>query len=59
MSTVKSSVISYVQFQTLVESVKPVTNSDTTRWEVSVRDLNDKDAGLKTSIFDAVMVCNG
>ena len=48
------------QFETIVESVKPLTNGDPkTKWQVSVRDLNNKEAGLMTHIFDAVFVCNG
>ena len=48
------------QFETIVESVKPSTNGDPkSKWEVSVRDLNNIKSGLMTHIFDAVFVCNG
>ncbi|XP_072037198.1 uncharacterized protein [Amphiura filiformis] len=51
--------LQYIKFKTVVECVKPVTNGEKTLWEVTVRDLTDKVNGSQTSLFDAVIVCNG
>ena len=47
------------QFKTVVEWIKPVIKKDKTVWEVTVRDLTNKTDVLQTSLFDAVIVCNG
>ncbi|PIO24345.1 hypothetical protein AB205_0091760, partial [Aquarana catesbeiana] len=50
------SLLKYIQFNTLVCSVKKHPNfSRTGQWEVTT----EKDGKKETSIFDAVMVCNG
>ncbi|XP_072037202.1 uncharacterized protein [Amphiura filiformis] len=51
--------LQYIKFETVVEYVKPVTNGEKTLWEVTVRNLTDKVNGSQTSVFDAVIVCNG
>ncbi|XP_072026351.1 uncharacterized protein [Amphiura filiformis] len=51
--------LQYIKFKTVVECVKPVTNGETTLWEVTVRGVTDKANGTQTSVFDAVIVCNG
>ncbi|XP_041458803.1 flavin-containing monooxygenase FMO GS-OX-like 2 [Lytechinus variegatus] len=54
--------LKYIQFNTLVESVRPVKPSGDTKsitWEVRVRNLENQESGSTTSHYDAVMVCNG
>ncbi|XP_030828992.1 flavin-containing monooxygenase FMO GS-OX-like 2 isoform X1 [Strongylocentrotus purpuratus] len=55
--------LKYIQFNTMVESVRPVKPSGDTQsvtWEVKVRDVENRESGGPvTSHYDAVMVCNG
>ncbi|XP_022091406.1 flavin-containing monooxygenase FMO GS-OX-like 2 [Acanthaster planci] len=48
-----------IQLLTRVESVKPVTKSGKTTWEVTARSAVDPDSSPSVNQFDAVMVCNG
>lgn len=51
----------YIKFFTYVESVKPIKTDvrGKENWEVKVRDVRNKDSLGESSVFDAVMVCNG
>ncbi|XP_066288489.1 uncharacterized protein [Branchiostoma lanceolatum] len=48
----------HIQFLTKVDTVKPVTGTDPTLWEVTVSRVGEPEK-TTTQQFDAVMVCNG
>ncbi|XP_050090721.1 uncharacterized protein LOC126574513 isoform X2 [Anopheles aquasalis] len=50
-------VTEHIQFEHLVEEVKPDPSSDQGRWSVKVRNL--REASSREEYFDFVLVCNG
>lgn len=52
----KKDLLRYIQFETLVSSIKKCPNFVVTgQWEV----ISEKDGKQKSAIFDAVMICSG
>ena len=51
------SIRDFIQFNTQVVKVAPLQENAKEKWKVTVKDLKSKNE--TTTIFDAVVVCNG